>query len=168
MFTALTGWPVEEHCALVTNMTMQEEWPVQLRHLPDVSSGYSAVSVGGGWAKFLSDNNLSIGAFLTFEVVDERRLVVAHHLRCAAEGCEDSQQTDVESGTVRDWRPREPPSAEHTHRLATVSHTDVRLGTTAQFRKTIHKTNLTKHDSSRIVRLQHTCWSPLFKLFFYV
>ncbi len=56
-FTALTGWPVEEHCALVTNMTMQEEWPVQLRHLPDVSSGYSAVSVGGGWAKFLEDQN---------------------------------------------------------------------------------------------------------------
>ena len=55
---------------------MDEEWPVQVRLLPDVSSGNSAVSVGGGWAKFVADHALGLGAFLTFEYVDERRLVV--------------------------------------------------------------------------------------------
>lgn len=145
--TAETGWPGEESCALVTSISVQEEWPLQLRHLPDVSSGFSAVSVGGGWAKFLTNQNLGVGSFLTFEVVDERRLVAAHHIRCAAIDCEGPQQHDVDSSAVRDPRPREPPEAEHSHCPVSIVHPEVRSATSPQFRKTIRKT----HDSSRIV-----------------
>ena len=84
-FTAETRWPGEEDCALLTSISTVKEWPLKFRLLPDVRTGISAVSVGGGWAKFLEDQNLGVGAFMTFEVVDERRLVVALHHRSAVE-----------------------------------------------------------------------------------
>lgn len=83
-FTAETGWPSEEECALVTSISMLKEWPLQIRQLQHVRPpGVSAVSIGGGSAIFLVDHNLNVGAFLTFEVVDSRRFVVAIHSRSA-------------------------------------------------------------------------------------
>ena len=159
-FTAETGWPVEEDCALVTSISLKEEWPLQLRHLPDVSTGFSAVSVGGGWAKFITDHNLGVGSFLTFEVVDDRRLVAAQHIRCGAESCEGPQQHEVDSGAVRDSRGSHPSEAENSHRPRSIVHPEVRSATLPQFRKTMRKTHLKKHDSSRIVSAHRTCWSP--------
>lgn len=132
---------------------------MQMRHLPDVSEGYSAVSVGAGWAKYLSDHNLGVGAFLTFEVVDARRLVVASHIRFAPEDSEEPQQPDVDSGAVRDYRPCEPAEAQDTHRHATIVHPDVRSDEALQFRKILRKTHLKKHNSSRIVSDYHPRWS---------
>lgn len=135
----------------MTSISVEEEWPLHMRHLPDVSSGFFAVSVGGGWAKFLTDHNLGVGSFLTFEVVDERRLVAAHHIRCAAIDCEGPHQHDVDSCAVRDPRPREPPEVEHSHSEVSIVQRAARSATSPQFRKTIRKTHLKTHNSSRIV-----------------
>ena len=116
------------------------------------------MSVGGGWAKFVIDNKLSMGAFLTFEVVDERRLVVAHHTRCTAEDGEGPHQPDINSATVREWRYIEPPEAEHPHRLATMPNTDVQSNTLQRFRKTLRKTHVAKQNNSRIVSVHCVCW----------
>lgn len=97
-FTSETGWPGEDECALVTSITTPTEWPLQFQRLLDVSDGISAVSVGDGWAKFLESQNLGIGAFLTFEVVDDRRLVVAHHHRSADEDFQLPHLADVDTG----------------------------------------------------------------------
>ena len=84
-FTAKHGWPGQDpQCALVTvkNWT-KTEWPLQLHRVDKPSTGVSAVSVGTGWYKFQQDHGLSWGAFLTFEVVDDRCLVVTIHRRGA-------------------------------------------------------------------------------------
>lgn len=99
-FTAETGWPGNDECALVTSVNFAKEWPLQFRRYSDVHTGVSAVFGGGGWAKFVADHHLGDGAFLTFEVVDERSLVVArtHAARCAdinAEGSRGSARQHV-------------------------------------------------------------------------
>ena len=114
-FTAETGWPCSTECALVTSITTPKEWPLKLHKFVDVSSGRSAVSVGGGWAKFVLDQNLGLGAFLTFEVVDDRRLVVAHHQRCVAEDFEEAQEVNVDIGLVGGCE-REPAEDDEGHR----------------------------------------------------
>lgn len=158
-FTADTGWPVEEDCALVTSITFQEEWPVQLRLLPDVSTGYSAVSVGGGWAKFIAEQDLGLGAFLTLEFVDERRLVVTHHHRSCAGDWQEQQQPEVDSAAVRDCRSREPPEVDHSHPSQANVLPEDQSGDRPQFRKTLRKTHLKKQDSSRMVSAEPCCWT---------
>lgn len=158
-FTAETGWPGAEDCALVTSVTLDEEWPVQLRCLPDVSSGNSAVSVGGGWAKFVADQSLGLGAFLTFENVDERRLVVTHHHRSAVGDCQPHQIPDVDSASVRDWHSREPPEADHSFASQSMVLPEDRIGVRPQFRKTLRKTHMKQQDSSRIVSATPNCWT---------
>ena len=149
-FTAETGWPSEE-CALVTSINTLKEWPLQTRRLDDVLPGVSAVSVGGGWAKFLADHNLGKGAFLTFEVVDERHLVVALHNRSAPEDLHVPQQLHGDTDLVRDLLEHEPPEAgdsQHTQSpLLSEAHGNER----PHFRKTLRKTHTLKNDSSRIV-----------------
>jgi len=93
-FTAETGWPAHDECALVTSLNFAREWPLQLRRYTSGHCGVSAVSVGGRWSKFVADHHLGDGAFLTFKVVDERSLVVALHAR----GVSWSYQ-----GTERSW-----------------------------------------------------------------
>ena len=150
-FTAETGWPVQEDCALVTSITFQEEWPVQLRLLPDVSTGYSAVSVGGGWAKFIAEQDLGIGAFLTLEFVDERRLVVTHHHHSCAAERQEQQQPEVDSAAARDCRSRAPPKLNPIHPSEDIALSEDRSGARPQFRKSLRKTHLKKQDSSRMV-----------------
>ena len=150
-FTAETGWPSEEECALVTSINTLKEWPRQTRRLDDVLPGVSAVSIGGGWAKFLADQNLGKGAFLTFEVVDERHLVVALHNRSASEDLHVPQQLHGDTDLVRDLLEREPPEAgdsQHTQSpLLSEAHGDER----PHFRKTLRKMHTLKNDSNRIV-----------------
>ena len=95
-FTAKTGWPQVEECLLVTSISRAKEWPLQLRLHPGMPDGISAVSVGGGWAKFIADHQLGDGAFLTFEVVADDCLVVALHCRSAHEDMEPFQRTGVD------------------------------------------------------------------------
>ena len=76
-FTAETGWPYVDECCLVTSIDFAKEWPLKFRRFADVHTGVSAVSVGGGWEQFVTDHELGDDAFLTFEMVDERTLVVA-------------------------------------------------------------------------------------------
>lgn len=155
-FSAETGWPCDEECALVTSISTEKEWPLQVRRLPDVRGRMSAVSVGGGWAKFLHDQQLGRGAFMTFELVDERRLVVALHQRGAPEF---TQQTDNVAGLVRDCCDSDLPEVLNTHPTTLTQLPEVRTGDRPQFQKILRKTHILKHASSRIVSA-HPCCSP--------
>ena len=150
-FTAETGWPNEEECALVTSTSMLSEWPLQIRRLHPVLPGVSAVSICGGWAKFLTDNHLGIGAFLTFEVVDTRRLVVAIHNRSAPG---DLAQPHVihgdtcNAGDIVEPPPTKAGDSQHTQSpLLPEAHGDER----PHFSKKLRKTHTLKNDSKRLV-----------------
>lgn len=151
-FSAETGWPGEDDCALMTSITTPKEWPLQVRRIESgVLPGISAVSVGAGWARFIAEQDLGLGAFLTFEVVDDRRLVVAVHQRCAAPDFKPlTPQPDVSSGVVRDSE-RETPAVDERHRSWSNVLPDVRSEDRPQFHKTLRKTHLKKQDSSRFV-----------------
>ena len=147
MLTAETGWPHEEECALVTSISTAKEWPLQLRRLPKMPRGISAVSVGGGWTKFIADQHLGDGAFLTIEVVDERRLVVALHYHSAHEHIKPFQLPGVNSTIVRDCRDIEPPVEDNPQPVQASVLREVRIDERPDFQKT----HMKKHESSRIV-----------------
>lgn len=153
-FTDETGWPFEEQCALVTSISFEKEWPLQVRRLPDVRGGISAVSVGAGWANFLADQNVGFGALMTFEVVDERRLVVALHHRRSPE---DTEKTDIETGLVRVCRGGNLPEVMNTRPTTLTALPEFRGDVRPQFRKTLRKTHVLKHASSRIVSAHPCC-----------
>ena len=149
-FTAETGWPAEDDCTLMTSITTPKEWPLQFRRLNSgVMPGISAVSVGAGWERFITDQNIGVGAFLTFEVVDDRRLVVAVHHRAAATTCQHLPQPDFDTGGVR-GRQEYPEVDENGRRCLNVLP-DVKSEARPTFRKTMRMSHLKKHDSSRLV-----------------
>ena len=151
-FTAETGWPGEEDCAIVTSITTMSEWPIQFRRLHNVRKGIvSAVSVGDGWPKFIADHNLATGAFLTFEVVDSRRLVAALHHRSARDDFAQPQLPDVCTGLSRDTFPLNPSDAGDNHPRQSLRLPDVQRNDCPNFRKTLRKSHTKKQDSSRIV-----------------
>lgn len=150
-FTAETGWPGEDDCALVTSITNMKEWPLQFHRLPDVSNGVSAVSLGDGWSQFIEEQDLDVGAFLTFEVVDSRRLVVTHHRRHAVNDIAPRHLHDVSVGVWRNCSERAPPEAERSLLAKTDAPPKTHSADLRQFRKTLRKTHMQKHDSSRIV-----------------
>lgn len=147
-FTTETGWPFGEHCGLVTSID-GKEWPLCIRRLPDMRRGVSAVSVGEGWARFMADQGLGLGALLTFEVVDERRLVVGIHRRNALtepqafqQLCGDGQHIAGDSAEVNNnshSQPARPGKLEFSG------------DTRPHFHKKLSKTHIKKHASSRIV-----------------
>ena len=94
-FTAETGWPRFDECALVTSMTFAKEWPLQFRRYASFHKGVSAVSVGGGWVKFVEDHNLGEGAF------------VNHHTRQSIRG--------VPTELARDHLPQFQKTLRKTH-----------------------------------------------------
>ena len=153
-FTDETGWPFDEQCALVTSISSEKEWPLQVRRLSDVRGGISAVSVGGGWANFLADQNVGFGALMTFEVVDERRLVVAlHHRRTPKE----AEETDNETGLERDCRGGDLPEVINTRPTTLTVVPEAPRDVRPQFCKTLRKTHVLKHASSRIVSAYPCC-----------
>lgn len=144
-FTTETGWPRYEDCALVTSISTAEEWPIRLQHVLDIIPGVSAVSVGAGWPKFVSDQALGHGAFLTIEIVDDRRLVVSIHRRSAVD-------FDQSPAVVRDYceaplTPNNVPCLSSRQCLHD-THRDAR----PQFQKTLRKTHTKKGASARMVR----------------
>lgn len=150
-FTAETGWPAEENCALLTSISTLKEWPVRFRRLPDMQRGISATSVGGGWARFVEEQNLGHGAFLTFEVVDDRRLVVALHTRNSAEDCPPARGGEFGHTLLRDSREHEHSSADNSQpTLSTVLCSD-RCDERPHFIKTLRKTNMMKRASCKLV-----------------
>ena len=73
-----------------------------MRRVEDRNAGVSAVSVGRGWSKFVQDQDLRVGAFLTFELVDSRCLVVSIHRRSGAPATPPSQVAPLHiSGSSR-------------------------------------------------------------------
>lgn len=154
-FTAATGWPYADECCLVTSIDFAKEWPLQFSRSADVQTGVSAVSVGGGWAQFVTDHELGDGAFLTFEVVDERTLVVGVHAVGALgnyDSPEQAQITEVDCWQLcrEQWHPtgdscEAPQSLRH---VLTEVASDPRQ---IQFVKTLHKTHLKKNDGGRLV-----------------
>lgn len=154
-FTAETGWPGGEECALVTSISCVKEWPLELRRSSSVHGGVTAVSVGGGWAKFCADQHLRAGAFMTFEIVDESRLVVAIHARGAIE---DYQPTAKERVVDATSEPAcgdiVPPTVDNNETIPTSRRVlnEESDGSRPQFEKTLRKTHLRNHDGGRLVR----------------
>lgn len=146
-----TGWPWEEDCALVTSISTVKEWPVRFRRLPGMPGGVAATSVGGGWARFVSDQNLCHGALLTFEVVDDRRLVVALHCRRGAEDCRALCSCEFGHSAVRACRTRELPHRYNSQPGHSTVLTEVRCGDRPQFQKTLRKSHMRKHESCKLV-----------------
>ena len=148
-FTAETGWPGEENCALVTSISTIREWPLQFRRLHDLRKGIvKAVSVGDGWAQFIADQNLGPGAFLTFEIVDSRRLVVALHHRSAPEDFGQPHLADMDTKLVRD---RDISDAGDNGRRHSLQVYQVRIDDRPNFIKTLRKSHMLKQDSAQIV-----------------
>jgi hypothetical protein len=151
-FTAETGWPGGEDCSLVTSISTFLEWPLRLREVSDTSLGVSAVSVGARWPKFVHDQEISHGAFLIFEVVDELRLVVAIHRRSGLAHAASQQKQPAVNSNVRVYR--EPP--ENLHRLPCLSsradlNADAVDALYPHFLKTLRKTHTKKCASSKMV-----------------
>ena len=166
-FTAETGWPATDECALVTSINCAREWPLQLRRYSDKHSGVSAVSVGGGWAKFVADHHLGEGAFLTFEVVDERSLVVALHARGAVCSHQSAVQSWIGEATCQHARSDnvlvpednfDPPLAVRDADLEGAC--DGRW----QFQKTLRKTHIKKNDGGKLVSAATNSLSCRFRL----
>ena len=150
-FTAKTGWPGVADCALVTSISTLKEWPLQIRRLHNMRAGVAAVSVGGGWAKFIEDQKLGVGAFLTFEVVDKRRLVVALHNRRSADEPHQPQALHADTLLVRDLLECDPPDAGESQHTVTQVLSEANGHERPQFRKTLRKTHTLKNESSRLV-----------------
>ena len=151
-FTTETGWPFGEHCRLVTSIDGKKEWPLCLRRLPEERRGVSAVSVGEGWARFMADQCLGLGALLTFEVVDERRLVVGIHRRNALteplafqQLCWDGQHIARES-----TEQTEVHNSSYSQ-LSRPGALEFSGDTRPHFHKKLSKTHIKKCASSRIV-----------------
>ena len=111
----------------------------------------SAVSVGDGWAKFIADQNLGPGAFLTFEVVDSRRFVAALHHRNAPEDFAQPHLPDVDTQLARDRLYRESSDAPINHPRQSPQLPEVRTDDRPNFAKTLRKSHTKKQDSNRIV-----------------
>ena len=151
-FTAETGWPSEEECALVTSISMLKEWPLQIRRLHHVRPpGVSAVSIGGDWENFIAGQNLDVGAFLTFEVVDSRRLVVGIHSRSAPVLLNVPQWLHGDTEDEGDLLEEDPPEAGDIRTTQSPALSEANGDERPHFRKTLRKTHTVKNDSCRIV-----------------
>jgi hypothetical protein len=155
-FTTETGWPGEDNCALVTSITLQKEWPLTFRRFPDMRRGVSTVSVGEGWARFMSDQALGLGALLTFKVVDERRLVVGIHRRSALTEQQQFQQYADTSLYADDSRVQPGFTNSAPDLPPRLGLQQVRGDARPSFQKKLRKTHTKKCASSRIVsRISH-------------
>lgn len=114
--------------------------------------GVAATSVGGGWARFVSDHNLGHGAFITFEVVDDWRLVVALHRRSGAGDCQPLCQGAFAHNADRaGYRKRECPQVDNSEPEHLTLVSEVRCDERPQFRKTLRKSHMRKYKSCRLV-----------------
>lgn len=144
---------------MVTSISTVKEWPLRFMAFPDMSAGVSAVSVCAGWPKFVCDHDLGYGAFLTFEIVDERRLVVSIHRRSALAHAVSPQKHVVqECREPNDGMNNIPclSSRPGLHELLNDSR--------PHFQKTLRKTHTMKCASSRMVSWNHnshSCTHPV-------
>ena len=157
-FTIETGWPGSENCALVTSITMSKEWTLRLRRLPDMRRGVSAVSTGEGWARFMSDHGFGLGALLTFEVVDERRLAVGIHRRSALTEPRSFQHLSEGSRIACGSRVQAENTSSIPDHLCRHSLHLVCGEARPHFHKTLRKTHTTKCASSRMVSRFSNCF----------
>lgn len=164
-FIEETGWPLFEQCALVTSLDFEKEWPLQIHRKSDVHTGVSAVSVGGGWSKFVMDHHLGNGAFLTFEVVDSRTLVVALHARGTIDSrCQRPSREPLHPTCSQNPRGDHVPPPDDigdTHLTIPGVLTEVACDHRVQFQKTLRKTHMKKNDGGRLVRTVPTSLSSL-------
>ena len=136
----------------MTSISTVLEWLIKFRRLHDVRKGtVTAVSVGDGWARFIADQKLGPGAFLTFEIVDSRRLVAALHHRSAPEDSTQPQLPAADTGLARDCLYREPFDAGDNHQRQSPQLPEVLRNDRPNFCKTLRKTHTKKQGSSRIV-----------------
>lgn len=139
----------------MTSINTTQEWPLKLRRSTDIHGGVMAVSVGGGWAKFCSDQHLGTGGFMTFEIVDERRLVVAIHAHNALEDYQPLAQERVVDATEEPaCGDIVPPPADNIDTLPSNRRvlTEERTESRPQFSKTLRKTHLKNNGLGRLVR----------------
>lgn len=154
-FTAETGWPGFNECALVTSISNTKEWPLLLQRCTELDGGVSAVSMGGGWAKFVDDHRIGAGALLTFEPVDSWCLVVAIHAHSAPEDSQHLQHSAsvVEATSEPGWGDIEPPPVMNIDLLNPSQRARTEGGNEShpQFTKILRKMHLKNHDAGRLV-----------------
>lgn len=139
----------------MTSISTVNEWPLELRRSTNVFGGVTAVSGGGGWAKFCADQHLGAGAFMTFEIVDERRLVVAIHARSAIEDYQPlAKERVVDATSEHACGDIVPPPVDNSDTLPSNRRVlnEESNGSRPQFEKTLRKTHLKNHDGGRLVR----------------
>ncbi|KAG0627795.1 hypothetical protein M758_2G228600, partial [Ceratodon purpureus] len=120
------------------------------------SGGLAFISIGTGWASFVSDHKLTIGAFLTFEVLDTACLAVAIHRRSSS----PVSPPEVVDADIKPTRlvHRDLPEVGHARRrlstqLPTTRVTHLHDSTAADipsFRKTLRKSHVLDVPSSRV------------------
>ena len=137
---------------------MSKVWPLRLRRFPDMQRGVSAVSTGEGWARFMSDHQLGLGALLTFEVVDERRLVVGIHRRSALTEPQSFQQLPEGSHIACGSRVQAENSNSIPDHLCRHGLHPLRGDARPHFHKTLRKTHTKKSASSRMVSRFSNCF----------
>lgn len=135
---------------MVTSISTVKEWPLRFMAFPDMPAGESAVCVCAGWPKFVRDQDLGYGAFLTFEIVDDRRLVVSIH-RHSVLAHADSQQKRV----VEDCREPDEGMNNIPYLSSRPGLPELLSDSHPHFQKTLRKTHTKKCASSRMVS-----WNP--------
>lgn len=135
-------------------MNYAREWPLQFRRYYHEEPGVSAVSVGGGWAQFVADHHLGDGAFLTFEVVDDRSLVVALHARGVVRSNHSPEQERIVGALSQPPRSDHVPPTEDTRdppQSVRGALTEFPSEHRPQFLKKLRKTHMKKNDGGRLV-----------------
>lgn len=132
------------------------------------------VTVGDGWSKFLRDQNVGIGGFFIFEVVDPRCLVVTIPRRGSLEPVDmptppqrnvGSPPEDPVSGhgptrpeapashPLKSWQRRRQPSPEPD----TATDPERLLGPQPYFLKTLRQTHTSGGNNARLVSVFYLC-----------
>ena len=125
------------------------------------------MSIGTGWASFVRSHSLSIGDFLTFEVIDEASLVVYIHRRTCSPltpaatnaGPSKKRLTQLHLPEVANTRRRLSPQLVNRERPVPVKVLpaekppipDFTDAGRPQFRKTLRKIHLKNFNLARLV-----------------
>lgn len=119
------------------------------------------MSVGAGWQKFIRDQDIGYGVFLTFEVVDELRLVVGIH-RGTSLAQADSPQEDVAPNYIVNDYGESPEGMKNIPCLPSWLGINEVLGDARrpQFQKTLRKSHTKQCASSKLVSLSPKIPSP--------
>lgn len=150
-FSARSGWPGHLDVTLVTSITREKQWPLQLRRV-EPGSSLTAISIGSGWDEFVKDNGVGLGDLLVFEVVDEVCLVVTIHRHRPRPATHGKKKPPAEMAPTP--KPaRTPTAVERTGSSAQAPPSAYKPFWGPQFCKTLRVSHLRSGGAARLVSL---------------